>query len=152
MITIGAVGKLKRGPLRDVFDGYAGRLRWPLKVHEIDPSKAATAALRREAEAQQLVRTLDRHATVVALDEGGQNLASEALAHKIEQWQVEARTPIAFAIGGADGLAPGFVTSADLVLSFGRATWPHLLVRAMLVEQIYRAETLLKGHPYHRGG
>ncbi len=89
-------------------------------------------------------------AAIVALDETGKHLASRAFAKQIRQWQDEGRPCAAFMIGGADGLDDSVRQRADLILSFGRATWPHLLVRGMLAEQVYRSQQILAGHPYHR--
>jgi len=150
-IAIVAVGRLKRGPLRELFEGYAGRMRWSLDVHEIDPGREPTADQRRDSEASALLKHAETRDVLVALDEKGVDLDSPALARQIEQWQLDSRGSAAFLIGGPDGLAPAVTKQADMVLSFGRATWPHLLVRAMLAEQLYRAETLISGHPYHRG-
>ena len=87
----------------------------------------------------------------VALDERGKSITSEALANQIGRWRDDGRPAVSFVIGGADGLDPAFVQSADLVLSFSPMVWPHQLVRIMLAEQLYRTTTILSGHPYHRG-
>ena len=87
---------------------------------------------------------------VIALDERGKNLTSADLARKLGQWRDEGRADVAFLIGGADGHGPGVKERADLVLSLGAMTWPHMLVRALLAEQLFRAQCILEGHPYHR--
>lgn len=150
-ITIAAIGKLKRNPLSSPFEEYANRLRWPLDVLEIDPSRAGSAAARRDEEGMKLERLLPQDATLVALDARGKDLSSEAFAAIIERWQVDGRSRAAFVIGGPDGLAEVLRQRADLVIAFGRATWPHLLVRVMLAEQLFRTESILSNHPYHRG-
>ena len=149
--VIAAVGRLRRSPLEDVFADYVRRLRWEVSLHEVDASRAPSPEARREQEADKLRRHLPAGGAVVVLDERGEDLASDALAQRIARWQEQARVPISWIIGGPDGVAPSLVGSADLVLSFGRATWPHLMVRVMLAEQLYRAATILDGHPYHRG-
>ena len=88
---------------------------------------------------------------MVALDERGKGIGSEAFASQIGRWRDDGRPAVSFVIGGADGLDPDFVKSADLVLSFSPMVWPHQLVRIMLAEQLYRTTTILSGHPYHRG-
>jgi len=150
-VTIVAVGKLKRSPLQQAFDDYTTRLSWPVTVHEIAPAKGPTAAKRREMEAAKLSQHITNASVIVALDKDGRDLTSEALAAKIGDWQLSGRADVAFVIGGPDGLEDGVRRRADLVLSFGQATWPHLLVRVMLAEQLYRAASILAGHPYHRG-
>jgi 23S rRNA (pseudouridine1915-N3)-methyltransferase len=88
---------------------------------------------------------------VVALDEHGKSIGSEALSQQIARWRDAGKAAVSFVIGGADGLDPGFIADAELVLSFSPLTWPHQLVRIMLAEQLYRTTTILAGHPYHRG-
>ena len=94
--------------------------------------------------------TLPKQAVLVALDARGQSLTSEAFAARLAKWRDGSAGDLAFVIGGADGLEPALVKRADLVLSLGAMTWPHMLARAMLAEQLYRAATILQGHPYHR--
>ncbi len=103
-------------------------------------------------EASLLLGAVPEGATVVALDERGKAISSETLAKKIGAWQSQGQSNFAFLIGGADGLDDSVRDRADLLLPFGTVTWPHLLVRAMLAEQLYRAESILAGHPYHRNG
>jgi 23S rRNA (pseudouridine1915-N3)-methyltransferase len=150
-VAVVAVGKLKRSPLQAAFDDYTTRLTWPVTVHEITPSKGPTAAKRRAQEAEKLSQQTASAAVVVALDKEGRDLTSEALAAQIGDWQVSGRADVAFVIGGPDGLDDDMRRRADLILAFGEATWPHLLVRVMLAEQLYRAASILAGHPYHRG-
>lgn len=150
-ITIAAVGRLKRSALEGVFNDYITRLRWTVSVHEIEAAKAPGADARREKEEGKLERLIPEGSMLVALDAGGKDLSSEALADLMERWQLERHPHATFVIGGPDGLAAGLVDRADLVLAFGRATWPHLLVRVMLAEQLYRAASIRAGHPYHRG-
>ena len=150
-VALVAVGKLKRSPLQGPFDDYITRLSWPVAIHEIAAAKGATSAKRRETEATKLQQRISSASVVVALDKDGYNLTSEALALQIGDWQVSARADVAFIIGGPDGLDDTVRRRADLILAFGQATWPHLLVRVMLAEQLYRAASILAGHPYHRG-
>lgn len=149
-ITILAVGRLKAGPERDLFDLYMGRLRWPVTVKEVEERRKLPAAARKRREAELLAAARPAGNRLVALDEAGTQLSSAALAKRLGAWQDGGAPGVAFAIGGADGLDDALCESADLVMSFGAATWPHLLVRAMLAEQLYRAQQILAGHPYHR--
>jgi 23S rRNA (pseudouridine1915-N3)-methyltransferase len=150
-VALVAVGKLKRSPLQATFDDYITRLSWPVAIHEIAAAKGPTPAKRREIEATKLQQHTSNASVVVALDKDGRDLTSEALAAQIGDWQVSARADVAFIIGGPDGLDDALRRRADLILAFGEATWPHFLVRVMLAEQLYRAASILAGHPYHRG-
>lgn len=154
-ILILSIGRWKRGPQRALYDEYRERLGWPVELREIEERRTLPPAKLRSREGELLLAALpaDRARTaVVALDPGGKSLTSEAFAARLGRWRDEGRAGVAFLIGGADGLAPGVLEAADLTLSLGALTWPHLLVRGMLVEQLYRARQILAGHPYHRGG
>tara|TARA_R110002020_G_scaffold4015_4_gene17564 strand:+ start:641 stop:1123 length:483 start_codon:yes stop_codon:yes gene_type:complete len=157
-VTIAAVGRMKAGPERDLVARYLDRAVGggkPLaltgfEVIEQTESRAASAPSRKADEARALRAALPE-GIVVALDERGKAIASEALARQIGRWRDDGRPAASFVIGGADGLDPDFTANADLVLSFSPLTWPHQLVRIMLAEQLYRTTTILAGHPYHRG-
>ena len=153
-----AVGRLKDGPERDLAERYAKRfddlgrrigLRGP-EIHEIPESKARAAPSRISAEATAIAALIPDKATVVALDEHGKVLDSAAFSGELQRRRDAAVPALAFLIGGADGLSPDLRHRAALTLAFGAATWPHQLVRVMLLEQLYRAATILSGHPYHR--
>lgn len=149
-IHILAVGRLRRSVERDLFETYIRRIRWPITVREVE-DRGADDSGRRERESTLLLAAIPSGAVVVALDETGKELTSPALAERLGRWQDDGVADVAFLIGGADGLSASARQRADLVLAFGRATWPHLLVRAMLAEQLYRAQQIRAGHPYHRG-
>ena len=157
-MTIAAVGRMKSGPERDLVARYLDRAAGggrPLaltgfEVIELTESRAGSAASRKADEAKGLRAALPE-GIVVALDERGKGIGSEAFAQQIGRWRDDGRPAISFVIGGADGLDPDFVKTADLVLSFSPMVWPHQLVRIMLAEQLYRTTTILSGHPYHRG-
>ena len=119
-------------------------------IVELPESRAGSSASRKADEAKALRAALPE-GIVVALDERGKAIGSEAFAKQIGRWRDDGRPTASFVIGGADGLDPAFVATADLVLSFSPLTWPHQLVRIMLAEQLYRTTTILSGHPYHRG-
>jgi 23S rRNA (pseudouridine1915-N3)-methyltransferase len=132
-----AVGRLRAGPEADLFARYNARLRPPLTVTEVAEGRgAATEIKRRESE---------------ALDSGGAAPDSERLAALLERWLGSSR-PVCFLLGGAEGLDSTVMARADAALSLGPMTWPHLLVRAMLAEQLFRARAIASGHPYHRAG
>jgi 23S rRNA (pseudouridine1915-N3)-methyltransferase len=157
-VTIAAVGRMKAGPEREMVARYLDRAIGggkPLAltgfdVIELTESRAGSSASRKADEAKALRAALP-DGIVVALDERGKAIGSEAFANQIGRWRDDGRTAASFIIGGADGLDPAFVAAADLVLSFSPLTWPHQLVRIMLAEQLYRTTTILSGHPYHRG-
>lgn len=143
-----AVGRLKASPQRDLFDEYVKRLSWKFQLHEIETPKGATSA----QEEPYILKALPDDAFIVALDERGESHASPDFAKKIENWTQQAPgNEIWFMIGGADGFSPLIRKRAKILLSFGKQTWPHMLVRVMLMEQIYRAQQIIAGHPYHRG-
>lgn len=151
LISIIAVGRMQRGPEQELVDQYLGRLPWKTAVHEIDIKKqAANVAERKAREAERILAAVPPGAAVVALDERGKALKSREFAKKIDDWQVAGFNSLAFVIGGADGLDQSIQAKADLKLAFGTLTWPHMMVRAMLAEQIYRAWSIGAGHPYHR--
>ena len=157
-IIVAAVGRLKQGPETELSARYrkraaqAGRhlgLR-DVEIIEIRESRAAEAGKRMLEESIALANVIPQNAVVVVLDSRGENLDSAALAAQLAQWRANGRSTVVFLIGGADGLAVNLGEKASLRLSFGMATWPHQLARVMLLEQIYRATTILTGHPYHR--
>jgi 23S rRNA (pseudouridine1915-N3)-methyltransferase len=149
-ILIAAVGRMRAGPEKDLYRHYAERLNWPVTMREVEDKRAPAGGARQQREADLLLAALAADMTVVALDEGGREMTSAALAQRLGGWRDDGRRDIAFVIGGADGLDRRVRERADLVLSLGRLTWPHLLVRALLAEQLYRAQQILAGHPYHR--
>ncbi|MBO4284929.1 MAG: 23S rRNA (pseudouridine(1915)-N(3))-methyltransferase RlmH [Alphaproteobacteria bacterium] len=143
-ILILAIGKCKKGsPEYALIEEYQKRLSWNLIIKEKDNDT-------QKKEAEFLLENIQRGAKVVVLDERGENISSLAFASKIRNWQNEGVSEICFLIGGADGHTEIVRKQADLLLSFGKLTMPHMLIRAVLAEQIYRAQTILDGHPYHR--
>ena len=157
-IIVLAVGRLKAGPERELVLRYAGRfeagaraigLSGPV-ITEIAESQARSAPERKAQEAQLLLAALPAEAQAIRLDERGESLGSAGFARDIGQWRDAGRKSLAFIIGGADGLGEAVAERVPRVLSFGAMTLPHQLVRVLLLEQLYRAETILSGHPYHR--
>ncbi|MFN4016753.1 MAG: 23S rRNA (pseudouridine(1915)-N(3))-methyltransferase RlmH [Reyranella sp.] len=149
-ITIAAIGRAARGPERELYEHYAGRIRWPLVLREIEEKRKLPAAQLMQREGELLLDAAPVGATLVMLDRRGKVLDSEAFAARLSGWRDSSVSDVAFLIGGADGHTEAMLKKASLVLSFGAMTWPHLLARGMLAEQIYRAQQLLAGHPYHR--
>lgn len=149
-LTIAAVGRCKPGPLRDLYQEYAGRLTWPLALREIDIKKRAAPAELTRLEGDALLAVVPPAAKVAVLDERGRAMDSAAFAALLGNWRDGGAGDAVFMIGGADGHAQAVRERADVLLSFGAMTWPHMLARAMLAEQIYRAQQILAGHPYHR--
>jgi 23S rRNA (pseudouridine1915-N3)-methyltransferase len=153
-----AVGRLKAGPERLLAERYHERAAKgaravgfrSIDIVEIDESRAGDATRRREDEAARLLERLPEGVVIILLDETGANLDTAALTEKIRRWRDGGLAAIAFVVGGPDGTAPALKERADLCLALGAMTWPHQLVRVMLLEQLYRVTTVLAGHPYHR--
>ena len=138
LLHVIARGKIGRSPEAELVDRYLKRIAWPLKLTELGDRAPLPLA--------------PSGAMTVLLDEKGEALPSMELAKRLEQWRDRGVREARFVIGGADGHSQEERQSADLLLSFGPATWPHLLVRAMLAEQLVRATSILANHPYHREG
>lgn len=149
-LTIAAVGRAGRGPERDLYEHYAGRIRWPLTLREVEEKKKLPPAQLIVREGELLLDAVPPKAVLVALDRRGKTIDSAAFAERLQRWRDDGVAEVAFLIGGADGHGEGLLGKSSLAVSFGAMTWPHLLARAMLAEQIYRAQQLLAGHPYHR--
>ena len=149
-ITIAAIGRASRGPERDLYDHYAGRIRWPLVLRELEEKRKLPAPQLMQREGELLLEAAPAGATLVMLDRRGKVLDSEGFAARLAGWRDTSVSDVAFLIGGADGHTEAMLKKATLILSFGAMTWPHQLARGMLAEQIYRAQQLLAGHPYHR--
>jgi 23S rRNA (pseudouridine1915-N3)-methyltransferase len=157
-IIVAAIGRLKQGPETELAERYRKRaaqvgrslgLR-DVEIVEIRESRAEDAGKRMIEESIALATIIPQGAAVVLLDPRGDNLDSAGLANQLAKWRGAAKPVAVFVIGGPDGLATSLADKADVKLAFGAATWPHQLVRVMLMEQLYRAATILTGHPYHR--
>ena len=138
-LHIVARGRIGRSPEAELVERYLKRVSWPVQITELAESGGRAPP------------PLENGVTIL-LDEKGETLGSMDLARRLERWRDEGRREARFLIGGADGFSDPDRASADLLLSFGRATWPHLLARAMLAEQLWRATSILANHPYHREG
>jgi len=149
-IRILAIGRFRNEPIKQVYDNFIRRLPWPCELKEIQSSKDFPISQLKSREASLLIDSIPKKSFSIALDERGQMLTSEAFAKKIGGLRDEGLQDITFLIGGADGHGKAIYKKADLVLSLGPMIWPHLFVRAMLAEQLWRTSSILSGHPYHR--
>ena len=145
-----AVGRWKAGPEKALYETYEKRIQPTLQLKEVEDKKRSSGPERMRREAQLLLDAVPDGARVVALDGTGKGLSSPDLARHLARWRDDGVRTAAFLIGGADGHDPAVLQRADLKLSLGPQTWPHMMVRAMLAEQLYRAQSILSGHPYHR--
>jgi 23S rRNA (pseudouridine1915-N3)-methyltransferase len=157
-LVVVSIGRLKQGPERVLAERYRERFNEigrklgfrGLEIHEIPESRARDPATRMAEEAAAILAAIPERSAVVALDQRGDQIDSAAFARHLGRFRDEQVASTTFLIGGADGLSPDLRRNAKLSLAFGSATWPHQLVRVMLLEQVYRAATILAGHPYHR--
>ncbi|MBU1313826.1 MAG: 23S rRNA (pseudouridine(1915)-N(3))-methyltransferase RlmH [Alphaproteobacteria bacterium] len=157
-ISLFAVGRLKAGPEKDLASRYLDRFAKAgpaiglelVRVTEVPESKASNAETRKRDEAAALEKALPDGALLVLLDERGKSLDSEAFADTLGRFRDSGKRDLMVAVGGADGLDPALYARADMILNLGSMTWPHQLVRILIAEQLYRAVTILSGHPYHR--
>jgi 23S rRNA (pseudouridine1915-N3)-methyltransferase len=134
-----ARGKIGRSPESELVDRYLKRINWPTKITEL-PDKGGTPP------------PPERNSRTILFDEKGNNLSSSDLAKLLERWRDDGVAEVRFCLGAADGFDDGDRATADQLIAFGQATWPHMLARAMLAEQLYRATSILANHPYHREG
>ncbi len=157
-LLVVSIGRLKQGPERELaeryrerFDDIGRKLGFRgLEIHEIPESRARDAATRIAEEAAAITAAIPEKSVLVTLDERGKSVDSASFAQQLGRWRDDQVANTIFTIGGADGLSPDLQRNAKLRIAFGSATWPHQMVRVMLLEQIYRAATILAGHPYHR--
>ena len=148
-ITLCAVGRVKKSPEHELIDKYRRRITWPLDIVEVEERRKLSAGELKRREGALIEHALPSGHVRIAMDEGGKSLSSRGFADKLGGWQDQGMN-IAFMIGGPDGLDSDLRNTANTVISFGAATWPHQLARVMLLEQLYRAQNILARHPYHR--
>lgn len=139
-IDLVAGGKLKNPALKALYDEYKKRLDWKVTLFEFEEKSGLN----------QLFQRVSNESYVIILDEKGDNLTSDDFAHLLEAIQVHHQGKVSFIIGGSEGFPQDIKAKANKIISFGKLTWPHLLARVLLIEQLYRAQQILKGHPYHR--
>ncbi|MEB3702605.1 23S rRNA (pseudouridine(1915)-N(3))-methyltransferase RlmH [Candidatus Bealeia paramacronuclearis] len=149
-ITLIVLGKLKSGPFKAAIDEYQKRLSWSLTLIEIDARSKLQGEALKAYEAQEILKCIPAASFVISLDERGENLSSPEFATLFSDIQNHHQGRVTCIIGGADGLDAGVRKLSQKTISMGKLTWPHMLARVMLFEQIYRAQQILKGHPYHR--
>ncbi len=149
-IVIACIGHLRSGPEADLLARYVKQTRWPVSIREFEDKKSGSSAERKKRESEMLLSAVPAGAKIIVMDERGKQTGSEAFAKKLGGWQDEGVPAVVFMIGGADGHTDELRKRADYLMAFGEMTWPHMLARVMLAEQIYRARTILDGHPYHR--
>ena len=149
-ITIIAVGRLKSGPEKYLWDDYARRLTWSVQLREVEEKKPLPPKQMREKEGALLLEKVPSGAVVIALDQLGRSFSSNQFAQHFQAWMTDGVRDVTFLVGGSDGLSSEAISRAQLRLSMGEQTWPHLLARCMLLEQIYRAQCILGNHPYHK--
>ena len=139
LLHIVARGKIGRGPEADLVARYISRIGWPTRISEL-PDKGGKEPAQADA------------CVTILLDEKGEQIGSLGLARRLQEWRDTGKREARFLIGGADGFDDAARSRADLLIAFGKATWPHLLARAMLAEQLWRATSIIANHPYHREG
>ncbi len=149
-IIIACIGHMKPSPELDLLSKYIKQTRWNVVVREFEDKKPGSVEERKKREGALLLSAVPAAAKIVVMDERGKLLSSEKFSKRLGDWQDESVPAVVFLIGGADGHSEEIRKKANLVLAFGEMTWPHMLARVMLAEQIYRAKTILDGHPYHR--
>ena len=141
---------MRQGALRDLQELYAGRITPRVTISEVEEKRPLTAAALKSREGELILAAIPSDARLIALDQTGKSRSSREFASDLSGWRDDGVAAVAFAIGGAEGLAPAVLDRAASALSLGAMTWPHLLARCMLLEQIYRAQQIAAGHPYHR--
>ena len=149
-LTISSIGRFRGGPLQALYDEYAARLAWPLSLKEAEEKKPLKGEKLKEREAELLLKSVPKGARLIVLHERGKELGSVEFAGLLQKYADEGVQDVAFLIGGADGHAKSTLNRADQLLSLGKMTWPHLMVRGLLAEQLYRAHSIQNNHPYHR--
>ncbi len=149
-LTIASIGKFRGGPLEALYAEYAGRLPWQLNLREAEEKKPLKGEQLKTREAELLMKLVPKGAKRIVLHERGKEYASVELANLLGRFADDGIQDIAFLIGGADGHSQSTLNSADHLLSLGKMTWPHLMVRGLLAEQLFRSHSILTNHPYHR--
>jgi len=151
-ITIISIGKFENSPHKAVFDNYLKRLKWKVELRELELKNSHNMSIEKikEGEGALILKALKPSSKLIVCDENGKQFKSRDFAKLISDFALQGDSDLTFVIGGADGLSPEVLQKASLKISLGLMTLPHLMVRSILVEQIYRAATIIDGHPYHR--
>jgi 23S rRNA (pseudouridine1915-N3)-methyltransferase len=149
-LTIASIGRFRGGPLEALYSEYSARLPWQLTLKESEEKKPLKGDKLKEREADLLMKSVPKGAKLIVLHEHGKEFGSVEFAGLLRRFADEGAQEVAFLIGGADGHAKSTLDKADQLLSLGKMTWPHLMVRGLLAEQLYRAHSIQNNHPYHR--
>lgn len=151
-ITILSIGKFENSPHKAVFEHYLKRLKWKIELKEIElkNSDKLTSAQRKQGEGELILKNLKPNSKIIICDERGQQFASKDFAKILADFAVKGNSDFTFIIGGCDGLWEEILNSSNLKISFGKITFPHLMLRSVLIEQLYRAFSIINNHPYHR--
>ncbi len=151
-ILITSMGRWKSSPEKDLFNSYASRLPWPLELRELELREIPDIARQKKQEAEKLLDSCHKFKAerIISLDETGKNISSKELAKIIGEWKDTGLRRSAWIIGGHAGLDKSVLEQSHLVISLGKMTWPHLLVRTLLAEQLYRGYSIINNHPYNR--
>ena len=151
-ISILSIGKFENSPHKAVFESYIKRLKWKIELREFDLKNAQNMSVDKvkEGEGELLLKALKPSSKLVVLDENGKQFKSRDFAKLISDFAIAGDSHLSFVIGGSAGLSKEILNKASIKISFGLMTFPHLMVRAILAEQLYRASTIISGHPYHR--
>jgi 23S rRNA (pseudouridine1915-N3)-methyltransferase len=153
-ISIISIGKFENSPHKQVFETYIKRLKWKVELKELDLKNSQNLSVTKikEGEGALILKVLKPSSKLIVLDEDGKQFSSVAFAKMISDFAVAGDSNLSFVIGGSDGLSEEVLQKSNLKISFGKMTFPHLMVRAILAEQLYRAQSIIAGHPYHREG
>jgi 23S rRNA (pseudouridine1915-N3)-methyltransferase len=150
-IIISSIGKINRQePEQKIIDEYHKRITWKLQITELSDKKIATSDTRKQQESQLILKSIPKGYFIITLDETGKNLTSEEFAKYINSLQISGYSNIAFTIGGASGHSPELLAKSNYVIALGKMTMSHKLAKVVLIEQLYRAQTIISGHPYHK--
>ncbi len=151
-INILSIGKFENSVHKAVFEHYAKRLKWKVELKEIELKNSDKLSLleRKKGEGELLLKNLKLPSKIIVCDENGEQISSKDFAKIISNFALHGNSNISFIIGGSDGLSDEILQSANSKIAFGKITLPHLMVRSILIEQLYRAQTIIEGHPYHR--
>lgn len=150
-INIIAIGKFKKNcPNQELFLDYLKRTKWSVKLVEIESKISGSVEEIKKKEGELIIKNIVPNSKIILMDERGENIGSKEFAVKISNWQNQSISNLCFIIGGANGVSEEVKKTADLVLSFGKMTFPHMMIRSMLAEQIYRAFLIINNHPYHK--
>jgi len=149
-ILIAAVGRATRGPEQELVEKYLKRIPWDIAIKEVAEKRSLPDSKKKESESRKLLSLIPKSSKKIVLDQSGKKLSSLDFSEKIRSWQNQGCSRISFLIGGADGHDKQMKNQADFILSLGDMTWPHMLVRVLIAEQLYRTYSILSSHPYHR--